>query len=591
MVNRLRSLSSAAILLSAMAISASAQDPGASVPGSGPANLAYVEGAVDVVLEGVTERADPPMLLLEGDVVRTKNGRAEVVFNDGTILHLSNDAELEVLGPEHLRLLTGRMMLRLSHAAARPYVVDTPASSVRMDAQGEYGITADRAGRLEVSVARGNATVGDEMTRVTVRGGEMATLMAAGARPTIQFYNSARWDAFAQWAYGRTNGFSTSYSAQQLPYELRPYSTVLDQYGRWDYVAPHGYVWFPSVAASWRPYYDGAWSFTRYGWTWNGRDRWAWPTHHYGRWGFNGSFWYWIPANVWGPAWVSWGFAPGYVSWAPLGWDGRPAIRLRDRRDHPAYAPNYSPWRGWTVIPRDSFRPRGNVRAHAIDGDRLDDLTQRAMALQATTSDRAGDRAVSRDTVLTPGARGNVRRPPSGAAPNSPAAPVASEPTTIGSTRRRSTGAGAGVPGYPVSSSAAPAESTTPTTPAMGVERDRRGTVRGVPQDDRRSVPQIESSRGTDRSAQPRNTDPRSGDPRNAEPSRIERRGGSGGDPRSTPRSEPRDEPRAQAPQPSEPGAVQRGATGRSAPATGAPAGNQPRPPGGDGGARRRPPA
>src|SRR5688572_29299519 len=140
MVTRLRSLSAAALVAAVIVVSASAQtsEPSASATASAPANLAYVEGAVDVVLEGVTERADPPMLLLDGDVVRTGNGRAEVVFGDGTILHLSNDGELEVLGPEHLRLLRGRIVLRLSHAAPQAYVVDTPTSSVRMDAQGEY---------------------------------------------------------------------------------------------------------------------------------------------------------------------------------------------------------------------------------------------------------------------------------------------------------------------------------------------------------------------------------------------------------------------------------------------------------------------
>ena len=249
MVTRQRSLFAAALVAGAMAVSASAQDPNPPTPPPAPANLAYVEGSVDVVLEGVTERADPPMLLLEGDVVRTRNGRAEVVFGDGTSLHLSNDAELEMLGPEHLRLLSGRLVLRLSHAAPQPYVVDTPTSSVRMDAQGEYAMTSDRLGRLDVSVARGSALVGDAPNVVRVRNGEMATLLGVGSRPLVQRYNSARWDAFAQWAYERTNGFSASYSAPQLPYELRPYASVFDQHGRWDYVAPHGHVWFPSVSA------------------------------------------------------------------------------------------------------------------------------------------------------------------------------------------------------------------------------------------------------------------------------------------------------------------------------------------------------
>ncbi|MGH9173848.1 MAG: hypothetical protein ACRD1H_05805, partial [Vicinamibacterales bacterium] len=90
------------------AVSAAAQDASSDPQGPPPANLAYVEGGVDLVHDGITERAAPPMMLLEGDLVRTRNGRAEVVFGDGTLLHLDFDAELEILGPERLRLLNGR---------------------------------------------------------------------------------------------------------------------------------------------------------------------------------------------------------------------------------------------------------------------------------------------------------------------------------------------------------------------------------------------------------------------------------------------------------------------------------------------------
>src|SRR5205814_1433611 len=77
------------------------------------------------------------------------------------------------------------------------------------------------------------------------------------------------------------------------------------------------------------PYYYGDWSPIRsYGWTWIGLDVWSWPTHHYGRWGYERSRWFWIPNRTWGPAWVSWAAAPGYVSWCPLGFDSRPVFAL-----------------------------------------------------------------------------------------------------------------------------------------------------------------------------------------------------------------------------------------------------------------------
>jgi hypothetical protein len=557
-------LSAAACVACLIAIPAYAQEPSSPTSAPAPANLSFVDGAVDVVQDGVTERAEPPLMLIDGDIVRTRNGRAEIVFGDGTLLHLAHDSELEILADEHLRLISGRAIIRLSHAAARPYVVDTPASSVRLDSEGEYGITTDRLARLEVAVTRGAAHVIDSSTW-TVRGGQRITMTAAGTRPLIESFNTARWDAFAQWAADRTHGVAASSSAAQLPYQLRPYAAVLDHYGRWDYLAPHGYVWVPSVGASWRPYYDGSWSFTRYGWTWRGRERWAWPTHHYGRWGFTGAAWYWVPATAWAPAWVSWSIAPGYVSWAPLGWYGSVGLGTWSRRDHPAYAANYSPWRGWTVVRRDHFAPRHDVRTHAIDGDRLDDITRRALITQAGAVTRREPRAVSRESaagareapalrtpvVTSPGARGSVRRPTTVRPSDVPA---------------RSDGGSAA----PSASSAAPARSSD----------TRRGAVRS---------PRVREA--TPREIAPRETPPATAprpEPRQ-EPPRATPRAPRGETPSSSPRATERR------------GAVRRGDAGRPpagsdstrAPARGAaPSTTSPPPtskPSSTGGARRRP--
>jgi hypothetical protein len=462
MSTRLRTVCTAALVCCLVATAAAAQDTPLPSSAAPPANLAFVDGDVDLVHDGVAERAASGTMLLDGDLVRTANGRAEIVFADGTLLHLDHDTELELLSPVRLRLRGGRVMLRVSAAAATPYAIDTHAASVRFNPRGEYGLTADgRLERLELTVARGIAEVDDSGSRTVVRGGEMATILGPGGRVVLQAFNSARWDAFERWSNDRTNGFSTAASARALPYELRPYAPVLDSYGRWDYVAPHGNVWFPAVGAAWRPYYTGAWSLTRYGWTWIGHDPWAWPTHHFGRWGFTGASWYWIPTRVWGPAWVSWTFVPGYVSWCPLGFDGRAVVGfsrvstwLRGGRagDHPDFWPNYDPWRAWTVIPHDSFGNRRPVRTHAVDPTQLPEQTRRAMAGYAVPREGAASRdfAVPRDAAAPaqPGAvprvldaprRGAVRNPnltpapeaPSAAAPSALSAPSAPSAPSI----------------------------------------------------------------------------------------------------------------------------------------------------------------
>ena len=392
-----------------LAVAAYAQDSGPAAPASqAPAHLSFIEGAVDIVHDGVSERADPPEMLVEGDIIRTGNGRAEIVFGDGTLLHLDHSAQLELLAPDRLRLSEGRVIFRVSAAVRTSYYVDTPGGTVQMNARGEYGISAFRDARLEVSASRGTAEIDDGSQTVILRAGELVTLAAPGARPQFQSFNTARWDSFSQWANERSTGSATSASAAYLPSEVRVYGSTLDQDGRWEYLNPYGYVWYPAVGVAWRPYYNGWWSHTRYGWTWRGHDRWAWPTHHYGRWGFNGAAWYWIPKAGWGPGWVSWGVSAGYVSWAPLGWNGAPAIGWA-WGDHPAYAPHYSPWRAWTVVPRPHFGPRRPVRPRAIDGNQLDAGVRNAMILQ-NQGPRVTGVAVPRGSIAMPTGAGSARR-------------------------------------------------------------------------------------------------------------------------------------------------------------------------------------
>jgi hypothetical protein len=94
--------------------------------------------------------------------------------------------------------------------------------------------------------------------------------------------------------------------------------------GNWIEVADYGYGWQPDVAANdpeWRPYADGYWAYTDYGWTWISYEDFGWATYHYGRWARLADYgWVWFPGSdlEWGPAWVSWRFGGDRCGWAPL---------------------------------------------------------------------------------------------------------------------------------------------------------------------------------------------------------------------------------------------------------------------------------
>lgn len=94
----------------------------------------------------------------------------------------------------------------------------------------------------------------------------------------------------------------------------------LAPYGTWFTLDGYGQVWRPRhVHAQWRPYTDGRWLYTEYGWTWVSDWPWGWAPFHYGRWYSHPVYgWVWIPGTVWAPAWVAWRYAPGWAGWAPL---------------------------------------------------------------------------------------------------------------------------------------------------------------------------------------------------------------------------------------------------------------------------------
>lgn len=238
---------------------------------------------------------------------------------------VSNAAAQEsTVPPAHISFVEGSATLERG-GEVEPVAINMPV------------IEGDRirttAGRVQIAFPDGSAADLDQGSEVEYLGGARVRIYAGTVenRPAVVLRST---------------------SAQYLPADSQAYASDLDQNGTWQYDTTYGNVWYPTVAADWRPYYYGYWnSVPSYGWTWIGYNRWAWPTHHYGRWGYVNSRWFWIPGRAYSSAWVSWGTAPGYVSWCPLGWDSRPVGAL---------SVGYSRgWNAWTIVPRDHFGWRG----------------------------------------------------------------------------------------------------------------------------------------------------------------------------------------------------------------------------------------
>ena len=426
-----------------------------------PAHVSFVDGTALLERDGQQDSSPTNMPLLAGDRLRTQNGRLEILFADGSTLHMDSGTTLDFQSDELVRLLDGRIRLAIPGPDRQvSYRIDAPSASALINQPGEYRVSVlhgAQDGDIELAVLRGGAELVNDDGRTALRAGQRAFVRANAAPSYAYAFNSASWDSFDRWSEGRRDqrlGVSTQY----LPSEVRSYSPAFDQYGSWQYDTSYGYVWYPSVAVGWRPYYYGRWVTLRpYGWTWVGADPWAWPTHHYGRWGFSASRWFWIPGRSWGPAWVSWAYAPGYVSWCPLGWNNRAVLQF-------GFNFGYDPWRAWTVVPYRSFGT-GYVNAHYVAGRAFDVRTRSAFVPRYTAPSWSGY-AVPRST--SPIRVAGTARPRGGA------------PTVYTNLEPGASRVGQGgqrvIVGQP--------RSTLADTPAGPASTDRsRAVARGVPAD------------------------------------------------------------------------------------------------------------
>src|SRR5262245_50342473 len=127
----------ASIMLSLAALPAHAQDAGPP-----PAHISFVEGAATLDHDGESEPIVLNLPILEGDRIRTQNGRVEVMFPDGSAVAIDPYSEVELLAGARIRVLAGAIE-HIPAPAPNPYAGSNQylPSDLQM-----YGSTFDQYG-------------------------------------------------------------------------------------------------------------------------------------------------------------------------------------------------------------------------------------------------------------------------------------------------------------------------------------------------------------------------------------------------------------------------------------------------------------
>jgi hypothetical protein len=308
------------LLLSGCATStAVAEEPAEAAVIDRAARLSYLEGDVDVALEGGGDWAEPRLnlTLSGGDRLRTgRDARAELRWDRGA-LRLDGGSEVELD-----RLTDRRVRVWLQHGVAALSVrsldedeavaIATAAGVVNLLRAGDYRVEADeRDGDTLVIVRDGLAEFDLNGRHYRVRAGEMLRLRGGDA-DSMRVSTAFADDGFDRWCSEREERIERAVASRYVSADVVGYED-LDAYGSWDYAPGYGYVWYPSILnPGWTPYAFGSWVWVgSWGWTWIDSSPWGYAPYHYGSWARYRDRWAWVP----GPRHERPRYAP-----APQGW-------------------------------------------------------------------------------------------------------------------------------------------------------------------------------------------------------------------------------------------------------------------------------
>ncbi|HEY7516385.1 MAG TPA: FecR family protein, partial [Vicinamibacteria bacterium] len=427
---------------------------GLAVPGTAQeeyrhGRIRYLEPQVTLqrATETGAEEAVVNLPFLPGDRVWTDSGgRAEFQFESGALLRLDSRSKLDYAAHDEgrdgrvvLNLWSGGLYLRVRNRGDEGFLVETPGGLVEMAKRGVYRLDVE-SGEVRVSVYEGEARLDSGGERVDVDAGERAYARRGESALPPRRFDRDEDDEFARWDEDRERREAwAAGSRKYLPDELDTYASEFESNGTWYYEGDVGYVWRPTVAAGWRPYWNGRWVWTAYGWTWAPNEPWGWAPFHYGRWGFSaGLGWYWMPGRAWGPGWVSWAVAGDYVGWCPLGYRDRP-VYWSGRGHAVARGHGGEPSSAWAFVKRGDVGARDvavrrvDLRPEALGGVRVAESPRLRLSRDARELREA---PVNRDVAVPRNAR--VKPTPADNVPELGPDRQVTIPTP-GITRRRST--------------------------------------------------------------------------------------------------------------------------------------------------------
>ncbi len=309
-----RQLFVSVVLLAALLVTTASAESKARI-----VRLSDVQGKVQMDRGGGQgfERAFLNMPVIEGSKLRTgSDGRAEVEFEDGSVLRIVPDSEINFtalsLGDEGqklntVKLVDGTAYVNLRGKKGDRFTLDFGHESATLTEPAHF--------RVGMSDIDATLAVFDGDVRVTGRAGEVEVSKKHSAtfdldndkyaeKKNIEPEPYDKWDSAQSQYHDRYASNHTYDPASPYRYGL----SDLNYYGNYTMIPGYGWGWQPYfIDASWSPFMDGAWMFyPGYGYMWVSAYPWGWMPYMYGSWAFAPGYgWFWQPGY-----WNTWNVVP-----------------------------------------------------------------------------------------------------------------------------------------------------------------------------------------------------------------------------------------------------------------------------------------
>jgi hypothetical protein len=297
-------------------------------------------------------------------LITGSDGRAEVEFEDGTVIQAAPESELSFQQlslrssgdkVSSIEVRRGTAYFNVRHKGDDEFHIVLAGRDLPVSKTARFRVIVDDQ-QLRLAVFKGDVSFAENGEQVKVRKGEELTLNRADGSYASSSLIPGEFDV---WAKERTDYHDRYYSASS--YKSYPYygRGDLGFFGGWYNIPGYGSIWRPNNAGlDWDPFGYGYWSWCPgSGYMWVSAYPWGWLPYRYGTWAYvSGWGWGWLPYGNWN----SWRPSPGVIHTPPD--YHRPQPPSVNTPSHPTI-PVARP-------PRSPFRPpRGPVMEHPAEGE------------------------------------------------------------------------------------------------------------------------------------------------------------------------------------------------------------------------------